>query len=318
MKKPVYFRKYFFFLLITTCFFLIAKNVHAQSDFLDGLEGKWSGKGVLMGDSAIFSMNWERILEDKFFSLSFKNERISKSGDKVNFLAKATYSISNKSVQGTWFDSRGIKLNLKGEIKGDSLIIDWGAEGLEQGRTVYVVKENAIEVTDYVYQQGKMMKFGKASYTKVLEDKQEVSGKVIGIGGIFFKSKSPAHLRKWYNENLGVKSSDLGGTFVWRKHDNDNQLGYTVWHAFNEKDQYFNLSEKDFMINYRVDDIEKLLLKLKKNGVKVVGEVEEYPYGKFAWILDPDGQKVELWEAYDEEYLKMLKGNAKESYNKAN
>lgn len=129
--------------------------------------------------------------------------------------------------------------------------------------------------------------------------------RVTGIGGIFFKCKDPKKTKDWYRKHLGIQSGEYGGTFEWRHAEDKSKKGYTAWGPFSADTEYFRPSENDFMYNYRVADLEKLLKALKEEGVTVVGEIEEYEYGKFGWIMDPDGQKIELWEPNDEVYENM-------------
>ena len=124
--------------------------------------------------------------------------------------------------------------------------------------------------------------------------------RVTGIGGIFFKTKDPEKTKAWYNKHLGIESDQYGGQFVWRDLDNPDKKCYTVWSPFNSDTKYFDPSEKPFMFNYRVENLEKLLEVLKEEGITVVGEIEKYDYGKFGWIMDLDGNKIELWEPLDE------------------
>lgn len=128
--------------------------------------------------------------------------------------------------------------------------------------------------------------------------------RVTGIGGIFFKSKNPEKLREWYSTHLGIKSDRHGGIFTWRDHESPDRESMTVWNPFKEDTKYFQPSEKDFMFNYRVENLRALVEELKMEGVTVVGEVEEYEYGKFGWIIDPEGNKIELWEPVDGPLLK--------------
>jgi predicted enzyme related to lactoylglutathione lyase len=134
--------------------------------------------------------------------------------------------------------------------------------------------------------------------------------RVTGIGGIFFKSDDPDATKKWYQKHLGIKSGEYGGTFEWRHAREKEKKGFTAWSPFSDDTEYFNPSGKDFMMNYRVDDLEKLLKVLKGEGVEVVGEMEECEYGKFGWIMDPNGLKIELWEPNNKEYEKMGKEEA--------
>lgn len=129
--------------------------------------------------------------------------------------------------------------------------------------------------------------------------------RVTGIGGIFFKSENPEKSKEWYKKHLGIGSGKWGGTFEWRHADNPEKKGYTAWSFFEKDTKYTDPSSKDFMINYRVENLEELLKELKKEGVEVVGEMEVFEYGKFGWIMDPNGIKIELWEPVDEEYDKI-------------
>lgn len=131
--------------------------------------------------------------------------------------------------------------------------------------------------------------------------------RVTGIGGIFFKSGDPQKTREWYQRHLGIQTGEYGSTFEWRHAEDPDRKGYTVWSPFEESTTYFEPSRKEFMINYRVDDLESLLAALREEGVEVVGEMEVYDYGKFGWILDPDGHKIELWEPVDSEYEEMAR-----------
>ena len=125
--------------------------------------------------------------------------------------------------------------------------------------------------------------------------------KVTGIGGIFFKCSDPAAIRQWYATHLGIEANEYGTMFEWRNIDNPDKKGSTVWSAFSNSTKYFAPSEKEFMINFRVEHLEWLLDELKKEGIQVVGDMQVHEYGKFAHIMDPDGNKIELWEAVDAE-----------------
>lgn len=125
--------------------------------------------------------------------------------------------------------------------------------------------------------------------------------RVTGIGGLFFKSEDPTKLKEWYKKNLDFNVDDWGTTFWWK--DNNGKPASTQWSPFKSDTVYFSPSTKDFMFNYRVEDLALLLNKLKEEGVVVVGEIEEYDYGKFGWILDPEGNKIELWEPKDAAFL---------------
>ena len=120
--------------------------------------------------------------------------------------------------------------------------------------------------------------------------------KVTGIGGIFFKCKDPKQLREWYHKHLGLDTNPYGATFEWYERPDSTKKGNTQWTPFSEKTKYFEPSTKDFMINYRVENLEGLVEALKADGVSIVDTIERVDYGKFIHILDLEGNKVELWE----------------------
>lgn len=132
--------------------------------------------------------------------------------------------------------------------------------------------------------------------------------KVTGIGGIFFKTKDPAQMKDWYSQHLGLKTDEYGALFEFIPADKPEQKGYLQWSPFDEKTEYFQPSEKGFMINYRVENIEALVEELKASGVKVVDEIESFEYGKFVHILDPENNKIELWEPVDHVFTKLYEG----------
>jgi predicted enzyme related to lactoylglutathione lyase len=127
--------------------------------------------------------------------------------------------------------------------------------------------------------------------------------RVLGLGGVFFKSADPAALKEWYSKHLHIDSGEHGALFKWRQDEDPDKPGYTAWSIFPEDTTYFRPATRDYMFNYIVENLEELLVALKEEGVEVVGKVEEYPYGKFGWIMDPDGNKIELWEPADENAL---------------
>jgi predicted enzyme related to lactoylglutathione lyase len=123
--------------------------------------------------------------------------------------------------------------------------------------------------------------------------------RVTGIGGIFFKCENPKQLLEWYNKHLGIKQEGESGIFEWKEIDKPDSIAQTVFGVFPKDTSYFKPGEKQFMFNYRVENLEELLKQLKEEGIEQVGEIEEYSYGKFGWIMDPEGNKIELWEPND-------------------
>ncbi|RLV60348.1 VOC family protein [Parashewanella curva] len=121
--------------------------------------------------------------------------------------------------------------------------------------------------------------------------------RVTGIGGVFIKSSNPEQLRAWYQKHLGIDIQSWGGTsFQWHDEKNPTPDGATVWSVFDNTSKYFEPSQAGFMVNYRVDDLFTLLDVLKSEGCNVMEATEVSEFGKFGWVIDPDGNKVELWQ----------------------
>ena len=134
---------------------------------------------------------------------------------------------------------------------------------------------------------------GKAASSK------NTTPKVTGIGGIFFFADNPEKTKEWYTKNLGIETNQWGASFESRSANNPNEINYLQWSPFKTASQYFAPSKKEFMINYRVQNLEGLVENLKNNGVTILDSIETYDYGKFIHILDEDGNKIELWEPVD-------------------
>ena len=121
--------------------------------------------------------------------------------------------------------------------------------------------------------------------------------RVTGIGGIFFKARDPASLRAWYRRHLGLDIKDWGGvTFHWHTPDHPAPHGATVWSIFAADTSYFGPGSSPFMVNYRVEDLHAVLRELRVEGCDVDPKTEESEFGKFGWVIDPEGNRVELWE----------------------
>lgn len=131
--------------------------------------------------------------------------------------------------------------------------------------------------------------------------------RVTAIGGVFFKCKDPKKVKAWYAQHLGLNTDEYGTCFEWRQADREKK-GFTQWSPFTETTKYFEPSQKDFMINYRVENLEALVQQLREEGVTITDNIEEFEYGKFVHILDVEGNKIELWEPNDEEFDKIAQG----------
>lgn len=128
-----------------------------------------------------------------------------------------------------------------------------------------------------------------------------MKNRVTGIGGVFFKTKDPKAIKDWYKKHLGLNTDQWGCTFWWK--DKEGNDCSTQWSPFKEDTDYFEPSKKDFMMNFRVENLEELLKTLREEGVFVFDKIESVEEGKFGWILDPEGNKMELWEPNDKAFL---------------
>lgn len=133
----------------------------------------------------------------------------------------------------------------------------------------------------------------------------DTTPKVTGIGGIFFFSDDPKQTREWYGKNLGLEINEYGSTFEFRNANRPDEINYLEWSPFKKGSKYFAPSKKEFMINYRVQNLEGLVKKLKANGVNVVDSIQTFDYGKFVHVMDPEGNKLELWEPVDRVLTKI-------------
>lgn len=130
--------------------------------------------------------------------------------------------------------------------------------------------------------------------------------RVTGLGGVFFRCKDPEKMKAWYKRHLGIDAGAYGYSFRWRDGEKNDQSGFTLWSPFKEDTTYFGPGPQTWMMNYRVDDLDALIAVLKEEGVELAGEPEQHEYGKFAWIVDPEGNKIELWEPDDAVYGQMV------------
>ena len=147
--------------------------------------------------------------------------------------------------------------------------------------------------------------FGFAFKASITEKPTTTMKRVTGIGGIFFKCKDPKQMREWYKTHLGLNTNQYGTVFEWRQATDSSKKGFSQWSPFGETTKYFEPSTKDFMINYRVENLGALVEELKKEGVTITDTIQTFDYGKFVHIMDIEGNKIELWEPNDIEYEKL-------------
>lgn len=138
-------------------------------------------------------------------------------------------------------------------------------------------------------------------FTSEEEKAETTEERVTGIGGLFFKTEDPKKLKEWYKNHLGFNVDDWGCTFWWK--NKNGKPASTQWSPFKSDTNYFEPSSKNYMFNYRVVNLENLYKKLRAEGVTIAGDIQTYEYGKFGWIMDPDGNKIELWEPIDKAFI---------------
>jgi len=151
-----------------------------------------------------------------------------------------------------------------------------------------------VKLAQTIVDKIKALYFGESRVEK--EEKR-----VTGIGGFFFKAENPTLLKEWYKKHLGLNTDDYGCTFWWK--NNKGEDCSTQWSPFKSDTNYFEPSQKQFMQNFRVENLENLLEKLQKEGVQISDELQVFDYGKFASILDLEGNKIELWDPEDKVFL---------------
>jgi catechol 2,3-dioxygenase-like lactoylglutathione lyase family enzyme len=151
-----------------------------------------------------------------------------------------------------------------------------------------------------VYSKGGQQVSSPEPEKSKLPVKANQRGRILGIGGVFFKSANRDQTREWYSKHLGLADKGGGAMLPWREHDDPQKEHVTVWSVFPASTDYFNPGHAPFMINYIVDDMDGLLDRLKEEGVKIDPKRMDESYGRFAWIYDPDGNKIELWQPLPE------------------
>lgn len=152
---------------------------------------------------------------------------------------------------------------------------------------------------------GLLAAFGLGYGFRSMTPSEKLGPRATGIGGIFFKAKDPAGLKKWYAQYLGIRMSDFGSTFEWYQGIDSTKKGFTTWAPFKETTKYFQPSDKQFMINYRVEGLDALLIKMKADNILPADSVQHTSYGNFVHVMDPEGNKIELWEPNDAGYAKL-------------
>jgi len=270
------------------------EDVHVTR-FLKKLVGTWQVEGENSFEE------WKMALDSTFSALAYATE----NGDTL-----ASERIRVVHQQGKWFyeatvagqnDDRPVLFELVD--RSDSILVFRNDQhDFPQEISYQVIDEKRMRATISGMINGEKKSY-EFNYIRNMKRK-----KATGIGGIFFKCEDPEKMRAWYGEHLGLVTNEYGSLFEFRLSDEPEKKAYLQWSPFSKETKYFEPSEKDFMINYRVENMEELVEELKRNGVTVLDSIEYYEYGKFVHILDPENNKIELWEPVDSEFTQSYEG----------
>lgn len=282
---------------------------YKQFDFWLGEWEVFNIKGVKVGENKIVTMQDSCVIQENWIGTG-------QTGTSYNF-----YNKSDSSWNQTYIDNLGTVLQLKGTFQNNEMILK--SENIKSvkanfyyfNRIIWAKDSsgNVAQKWEIVDDSGTILQiaFEGIYKPKISSIKKENMKKVTGIGGIFFKCKDPDAMKEWYKTHLGFDTDQYGTSFEWRQGADTSKYGFTQWSPFAEKTKYFEPSTKEFMINYRVENLELLVDELRKEGVTIVDEIEAFDYGKFIHIIDMEGNKIELWEPVDEEYNKIVGGRTK-------
>ena len=280
-----------------------------QFDFWIGEWEVFNPKGIKVGENKIIPLQDSCVLQENWVSQQ-------QTGTSYSY-----YNKNDNTWNQTYIDNQGTVLELKGTFQNGKMVLK--SPGIKSKKADFYYFNKITWQPDTAGNVSQIWEIVNASdsvlytafnglYQRKKATPQNGSGKrVTGLGGVFFKSKDPNALKEWYKTHLGFAIDEYGAGFEWRQGADSTLYGFTQWSPFSAKTTYFAPSEKDFMFNYRVADLETLVAELKKEGVTVLDAIEVYDYGKFVHIMDLEGNKIELWEPKDVEYSKILKTRIK-------
>lgn len=287
-------------ILAALYFTLISLTGYADSE-LSFLHGEWSGVGNQSGETSFVRHAWSPVLGGRMTRLDLHNLFSGKDGAPISFEGVGYYQATgDQAFKGFWVDNTGSVMPLQATLDGTTLTAIWVGEGDKLGRSIYQVSPEGVLLTQNSLKTagGEWQEFGSAELIRTPTDgESKTMGKVTGIGGVFLKSKGDAKaLSAWYRQHLGMSLEDFGGSVLQWEDDHAEDKGLTVWHVAETTSEWFSPSDSTFMINYRVDDLEAMLEQFRASGIEILQGPEYHENGVFAWIMDPDGNKVELWE----------------------
>ncbi len=302
--------------IIVFVFILITSTTFSQTghfDRLDFLMGEWIGKGSGFGnDSSKIVSSFNLIMDGEYLEIENESwfDPTEKNPEGEHHVDKGIiyYDNTKRVLTFNQFNNEGYvnQYVFNDSLSNDSVLVFETVSIVNfvpGGKARWIIEKlsvNKIKTTFDVSFPGRAYTcFGTNILTKKKSIMCDKEPKVTGIGGIFFFSDNPEKAKEWYRENLGINTNEWGASFESRNATNPDEVNYLQWSPFEKGSEYFSPSQKDFMINYRVQNIEKLVDNLKQSGVTIVDSIETYDYGKFIHIMDPEGNKIELWEPID-------------------
>ncbi len=319
LNKFIYMHKISLVVLSMMAFGTSAQSIENPFTPLTFILGEWTGNGI--------GLNHEKTILQSGFRLSLNNSFIEVSNE---WLLEPTetypkgeirvdkgfisFDKSRKVFVFRQFHGEGFvnQYILNNNLSDDSLLV-FDSELIENfvpgGKARWTLKkisETELETAFYLSASDEeFVCYGTNFLTKKPTEFTQMTPKVTGIGGVFFFAQNPDSLKAWYAQNLGLAVNDYGSTFEFRNTHPPHTINYLQWSLFKEGNAYFEPSTKEFMINYRVQNIEALVKSFKERGITVLDEIETYDYGKFVHIMDPEGNKLELWEPVDHIFTEM-------------
>lgn len=309
------------FLLFILSIFLMPAVVWAQSSKQDSIwnpfiffTGNWQGEGKAGGAAGKYERTYQFIFNKKFIEVKNKSTyppTAQKTDAEVHEdLGYISYDKKRKTYVLRQFHIEGfVNQYLLDTISPDGKEIIFITESIENipsgwraKETYRLLNENEFTETFELAAPGKEFEVYSTVNMKRIQVPETVSDttpRVTGIGGVFIVSDNPKETNQWYQTNMGFDIDKYGAVFEYRNANKPDEVNYTSWAVFRRNNPYLEPSKKDFMINYRVHNLEGMIRNMKKNGVTVLDTIETYDYGKFVHIMDADSNKIELWEPVD-------------------
>ena len=300
-------------LTVTLSIINVLYSQNPNFERIDFLMGKWEGSGSGFGnDGSKISSIFKPIFNDEYIFVKnhsiFEPTEKNPQGEEHKDWGNISYDKNRDLLVYRQFNSEGYinqytlndSLSNGSRLVLESETIENFVPGGKARWTIIKISEKQIEtIFDVSFPNKEYTCFGKNILHKKEPAMNGNTPKVTGIGGVFFFADNVNELKEWYGKNLGLEINEYGSSFEFRNANKPNEINYLQWSLFNKDSDYFEPSKKEFMINYRVQNIDELVVRLKGNGVKIVDEIKEFEYGKFVHIMDPEGNKIELWEPVD-------------------